>query len=202
MAEFDSLVYVVDDDVSVRRALTRLIRSAGHRVEAFASAHEFLAGSATDACPTCLVLDVQLQDISGLQLQRKLGDALPIIFITGYGDIAMTVDAMKAGASDFLPKPVRDVDLLRAVEVALERARLTYSSRCEADALRRRFDRLTPREREVMALIVTGRLNKQVASELGTAEKTIKIHLARDGENGSHIAGAARPHRRQGRHLL
>jgi FixJ family two-component response regulator len=108
----------------------------------------------------------------------------------------------KAGASDFLPKPVRDVDRLRAVELALERARLTYSSRCEADALRQRFDRLTPREREVMALIVTGRLNKQVASELGTAEKTIKIHLARDGENGSHIAGAARPHRRQGRYLL
>jgi len=175
----DALVFVVDDDASVRRALARLIQSAGYRVEVFSSAREFLAGAAADACPACLVLDVRLPDINGLQLQRKLRDALPIIFITGYGDIAMTVDAMKAGASDFLPKPVRDVDLLRAVELALERARSAFTCRCEANALRRRFERLTPREREVMALIVTGRLNKQVASELGTVEKTIKAHRAR-----------------------
>lgn len=179
MADPDPLVFVVDDDVSVRRALARLIQSSGYRVEVCASAREFLARAATAACPACLVLDVRLPDIDGLQLQRELGDAFPIIFITGYGDIAMTVDAMKAGACDFLPKPVRDVDLLRAIELALERARRAYASRCELDALRRRFDRLTPREREVMALIVTGRLNKQVASELGTVEKTIKAHRAR-----------------------
>jgi FixJ family two-component response regulator len=175
----EPVVFVVDDDDSVRTAFARLIRSAGYRVEVFASAGEFLATANLAAGPSCLVLDVQLPDINGLQLQRELGGACPIIFITGYGDITMTVHAMKAGASDFLPKPVRDAELLGAIELALERARQLYAMRCERDALCCRFDRLTPREREVMALIAEGRLNKQVASELGTVEQTIKAHRAR-----------------------
>jgi FixJ family two-component response regulator len=179
MANPVPLVFVVDDDDSVRRALERLIRSAGHRVEVFASAREFLGNAGVGTRPACLVLDIELPDVNGLQLQRELGAALPIIFITGHGDIAMTVRAMKAGACDFLPKPVRDVDLLHAIEQALERASQNYLGRCELDTFRRRFDRLTPREREVMALVVTGRLNKQVASDLSAAEKTIKVHRAR-----------------------
>src|SRR5579864_1884438 len=175
----EPVVFVVDDDDSVRTALARLIRSAGYRVEVFASASEFLATASLAACPSCLVLDVQLPGINGLQLQRELGGACPIIFITGYGVITMTVHAMKAGASDFLPKPVRDAELLGAIELALERALQLYAMRCERDALCCRFDRLTPREREVMALIAEGRLNKQVASELGTVEQTIKAHRAR-----------------------
>jgi FixJ family two-component response regulator len=162
MEDADPLVFVVDDDASVRRA----------------SAREFLARAITAACPACLVLDVRLPDHDGLQLQRELGGSFPIIFITGYGDIAMTVDAMKGGACDFLPKPVRDVDLLGAIKLAIERSKRAYASHCERDVLRRRFARLTPREREVLALIITGRLNKQVASELGTVEKTIKAHRA------------------------
>jgi FixJ family two-component response regulator len=172
-------VFVVDDDASVRRALARLIQSSGYRVETFASAREFLARAITAACPACLVLDVRLPDLDGLQLQRELGGTFPVIFITGYADIAITVNAMKGGACDFLPKPVCDVDLLCAIELAIERSKRAYANRCERDALRRRFARLTPREREVMALIITGRLNKQVASELGTVEKTIKAHRAR-----------------------
>ncbi|SMG59473.1 response regulator transcription factor [Paraburkholderia susongensis] len=175
----EPVVFVVDDDDSVRIALARLIRSAGYRVEVFASAGEFLATASLAACPSCLVLDVQLPDIDGLQLQRELDGACPIIFITGYGDISMTVHAMKAGASDFLPKPVRDAELLGSIELALERARQLYAMRCERDALCCRFDRLTPREREVMALISEGRLNKQIAGKLGTVEQTIKVHRAR-----------------------
>lgn len=179
MLEPETLVFVIDDDDSVRRALARLIRSAGHSVEVFASAREFLAEVDVDAHPACLVLDVQLPDLDGLQLQQQLGATLPVIFLTGHGDICMTVRAMKAGASDFLTKPVRDTDLLQAVEHALESATQRFASRCERNTLRQRFNRLTPREREVMALVVTGRLNKQVAGELGTAEKTIKAHRAR-----------------------
>jgi FixJ family two-component response regulator len=175
----EPVVFVVDDDDSVRRAFARLIRSAGHRVEVFSSAREFLARADAPACPSCLVLDIQLPDINGLQLQHQLGDALPIIFITGHGDIASTVHAMKAGASDFLAKPVSDADLLNAVDMALGRARLLHASRCERDALRERFARLTPREREVLELVATGYLNKQIASELGTVEQTIKAHRAR-----------------------
>jgi FixJ family two-component response regulator len=160
MANPVPLVFVVDDDDSVRRALERLIRSAGHRVEVFASAREFLGNAGVGTRPACLVLDIELPDVNGLQLQRELGAALPIIFITGHGDIAMTVRAMKAGACDFLPKPVRDVDLLHAIEQALERASQNYLGRCELDTFRRRFD-------------------KQVASDLSTAEKTIKVHRAR-----------------------
>jgi FixJ family two-component response regulator len=175
----EPVVFVVDDDHSVLTALARLIRSAGHRVETFASAREFLASVDAAACPSCLVLDIQLPDINGLQLQHELGDALPIIFITGHGDIAITVHAMKAGASDFLAKPVRDVDLLNAVELALGRARELYARRCEREMLRGRLDRLTPRERTVLELVATGYLNKQIASELGTVEQTIKAHRAR-----------------------
>jgi FixJ family two-component response regulator len=149
------VVFVVDDD-SVRTALARLIRSAGHRVEAIATAREFLAAAHSPACPSCLVLDIHLPDISGLQLQHELGDALPI---TGYDDTAIDVHAMKAGASDFLAKPVRDTDLLNALEQALGRARVLYASRCERDALRGRFDRLTPRERDVLERVATGYLN-------------------------------------------
>ncbi|HXZ10684.1 MAG TPA: response regulator [Paraburkholderia sp.] len=175
----EPLVFIVDDDDSVRTALGRLIRSAGHRVEAFSSAREFLALADAAARPSCLVLDVQLPDINGLQLQHELGDALPIIFITGYGDLAITVHAMKAGASDFLAKPVREADLLNAIELALKRARVLYANRCERDMLRGRFERLTPREREVLELVATGYLNKQIASELGTVEQTVKAHRAR-----------------------
>lgn len=179
MTDSDSLVFVVDDDDSVRRALARLIQSAGYRVETFDSAHAFLDRMRAETCPACLVLDIQLPDLSGLELQRELNAALPIIFITGYGDIPMTVGAMKAGATDFLPKPVRDTDLLRAIGQAFERLAQTYAARHELDVIRARLGRLTPREREVMALVVTGRLNKQVAGELGTVEKTIKAHRAR-----------------------
>ncbi|CAB3799241.1 response regulator transcription factor [Pararobbsia alpina] len=172
-------VFVVDDDESVCRALGRLIKSAGYCVETFGSASAFLDRVQAYTCPACVVLDIQLPDLNGLELQRELDATLPIVFITGHGDISMTVDAMKAGATDFLPKPVRDTDLLRAVEQALERAVQAYTIQCELDAIHCRLGRLTPREREVMALVVTGRLNKQVAGDLGTVEKTIKAHRAR-----------------------
>jgi FixJ family two-component response regulator len=175
----DPQVFVVDDDYSVCRALTRLIQSAGYRVEAFSSAGAFLDAMRADTCPACLILDMQLPDRSGLELQRELHALLPIIFVTGYGDIPMSVEAMKAGASDFLSKPVRDADLLRAIGRALERAAQLHAVRHELDAIRHRLGRLTPREREVMALVVTGSLNKQVAGALGTVEKTIKAHRAR-----------------------
>jgi FixJ family two-component response regulator len=179
MTVTDSQVFVVDDDDSVRRALARLIQSAGYSVETFDSARAFLGRMCAISTPACAVLDVQLPDLSGLELQGELGALLPVIFITGYGDIPMTVGAMKAGATDFLSKPVRDTDLLRAIGQALECAAQTHAIRCEVDTLRRRVSRLTPREREVMELVVEGRLNKQVASELGTAEQTIKTHRAR-----------------------
>jgi FixJ family two-component response regulator len=179
MTDSGSLVFVVDDDDSVCRAFARLIQSAGYRVETFGSARAFLDRMPADACPACLVLDIQLPDLSGLELARELDESLPIIFITGHGDIAMGVGAMKAGASDFLAKPVCDTDLLRAIEQALERAVRMRAVRRELDSLKDRADRLTPREREVMALVVTGLLNKQVASQLGTVEQTIKAHRRR-----------------------
>jgi FixJ family two-component response regulator len=172
-------VFVVDDDDGVRRALGRLLRAAGHRAEVFGSAHAFLANADFASGPACLVLDLQLPDLSGLELQRELNMTLPIIFITGHGDIGSTVDAMKAGAADFLTKPVLDAVLLDVVARALERARTMFAERRELEDIRLRLGRLTPREREVMALVVTGRLNKQVADDLGIAEKTIKIHRAR-----------------------
>ena len=182
MNELPPIVFVVDDDDAVRRALMRLIRSAGYRVEGFGSASEFLDSRPCTHRTACLVLDVQLPGLNGLDLQRELNAAsalLPIIFITGHGDIAMTVSAMKAGATDFLAKPIGDTDLLRAIETALRNSSQAVTSLIELDSMRDRLSRLTPREREVLALLVEGRLNKQVAFELGIAEKTIKVHRAR-----------------------
>jgi FixJ family two-component response regulator len=180
MREPDPVVFVVDDDASLRHALTNLLRSVGLRVETFGSAREFLDGPRPDA-PGCLVLDVRLPGLSGLDLQRELAAAqldLPIIFITGYGDIPMTVQAMKAGAVEFLTKPFRDQDLLDAIQHALERDRAARVQRMELAELRGRFDALTPRERDVFGLVVTGLQNKQVAAALGTSEITIKRHRA------------------------
>jgi FixJ family two-component response regulator len=182
MSEATSTVFVVDDDEAVCRALTRLIRSAGYCVESFGSAHEFLECRPYFQGCACLVLDVGLPDINGLELQNELNAAnrsLPIIFITGHGDIAMTVQAMKAGATDFLAKPVSDSALLPAIANALRVSLQALSSRIELDCIHGRMARLTPREREVLALLVEGRPNKQVACELGVAEKTIKVHRAR-----------------------
>jgi FixJ family two-component response regulator len=190
MIDLEPVVFVVDDDDGVRRALARLIGSAGYGVRAFACASDFLAFDLAPGCPACLILDVRLPDFSGLELQQRLnraGAALPIVFITGHGDIPMTVTAMKAGAADFLEKPVSDQDLLRAIDVALARSREALFESVEIDAIRLRLTKLTPREREVFALVVKGRLNKQVASELGTVEKTIKVHRARVMEKmGAH----------------
>lgn len=175
----DPQVFVVDDDESVCRALARLIRSAGYSVETLDCAAALRNRMSTISEPACVVLDVQLPDLSGLELQRELNTRLPIIFITGHGDITMSVDAMKAGATDFLPKPVCETVLLRSIAQALQRAEEAHAARSELDAIRLRVSRLTPREREVMELVVEGRLNKQVASELGTSEQTVKIHRAR-----------------------
>jgi FixJ family two-component response regulator len=178
MTEADASVFVVDDDESVRQSLKNLVGSVGLRVEAFASAQEFLRSKLMDV-PGCLVLDVRLPGLSGLDLQKRMADAgieIPIIFITGHGDIPMTVRAMKAGAVEFLTKPFRDQDLLDAIRQALDRDRTAREQRAEIAELRSRFDSLTPREREVMGLVVTGLLNKQIAGELGTSETTVKIH--------------------------
>jgi FixJ family two-component response regulator len=178
MTEADAIVFVVDDDGNVRQSLTNLIRSVGLRVEAFASAQEFL-GSKRPDMPGCLVLDVRLPGLSGLDLQKRMADAdmeIPIIFLTGHGDIPMTVQAMKAGAVEFLTKPFRDQNLLDAVQQALESDRNTRAQRGEIEELHNRYGSLTPREREVMGLVVAGLLNKQIAGELGTSETTVKIH--------------------------
>ena len=180
VGEAEAIVLVVDDDASVRTSTERLVRSAGFNVRTFGSAQEFLA-SARPQGPACLVLDVQLPGLSGLDLQRELtraGFTVPIIFITGHGDIPMTVRAMKAGAVEFLTKPFRKQDLLNAIRVAVERDQAMHKERSETDALRQRYEQLTPREREVMALVVTGLLNKQIAGELATSERTIKFHRA------------------------
>ena len=174
----DSIVFVIDDDPSIRLAITSLIRSVGMRVESFPSAQEFMASKRPDA-PACLVLDVRMPGVSGLDLQRELGDAdirIPIIFITGHGDIPMSVRAMKAGAVEFLTKPFRDQDLLDAISQALERDRAHRSQYSEMAELRRRFKVLTPREKEVMELVVSGLLNKQIAARLNISEITVKLH--------------------------
>ncbi len=176
--EPDKLVFVVDDDAPLRDSLADLLRSIGLRVETFASAREFLQCERPEV-PSCLVLDVRLKGLSGLDLQKHLLEAdieIPIIFITGHGDIPMAVQAMKAGAVEFLRKPFRDQDLLDAVQQALERDRKTREQRAELSAVRARFDSLTPREREVMQLVAAGLLNKQVAAELGTSEASVKVH--------------------------
>jgi len=178
VSETETTVFVVDDDVAMRRSLENLIRSVGLRVEAFASAQEFLSSKREDV-PGCLVLDVRLPGLSGLDLQKRLAEVdieIPIIFITGHGDIPMTVQAMKAGAVEFLAKPFRDQDLLDAIQQALERDSKAREQRAEVEVLRSRFELLTPREREVMPLLVAGLLNKQIAVELGSSETTVKIH--------------------------
>ena len=181
MAAEDAIVYVVDDDLSVREALRSLIRSVGLRCETFASAAEFLRYPRAED-PSCVVLDVQLPDASGLDLMGVL-DAeeapIPIIFITGHGTIPMSVRAMKSGAMEFLTKPFREEDLIAAMRQALERDSATRQQRAELAGLRARMKRLTPREREVLGLVVAGRMNKQIAAELGTAEQTIKQHRGR-----------------------
>ena len=177
MAEKDPVVYVVDDDPGVREALDTLIRSVGFRVQTFASAQDFLQSKPSTA-PSCLILDVRLPGLSGLDLQRELRQAdihIPVIFVTGHADIPMSVRAMKAGAVEFLTKPVRDQDLLDAIQQAIERDRASQRERTEMAHLRELFDSLTPRERQVMNLVVSGMLNKQVAAELGTSEVTVKL---------------------------
>jgi FixJ family two-component response regulator len=174
----DSIVFVVDDDSSVREALSDLIASVGLFVEAFKSAREFLEYKRPDA-PACLVLDVRLPDLSGLDLQRELVRTeapIPIIFITGHGDIPMSVRAIKEGAVEFLTKPFRDQDLLDAIQHAVETDRAERKERARVTEMRRRYQSLTKREREVMKLVVSGLLNKQIAAEFGSSEVTIKIH--------------------------
>ncbi|MGF6963770.1 FixJ family two-component response regulator [Paraburkholderia sp. WC7.3g] len=172
-------VFVVDDDGSVRCALARLLRASGYQVECFESPEAFLERADLTSMPACLVLDLQMPGMTGLEVQCKLDQLLPIVFLTGHGDISSSVDAMKGGAVDFLPKPVRDSLLLAAVDRALARACIESRRRHEREEIEERMRHLTRREREVMELVVTGRMNKQVASDLGAAEKTIKIHRAR-----------------------
>jgi FixJ family two-component response regulator len=174
----DAMVFVVDDDAPLRESLQNLIRSVGLRVEAFASAQEFLDRPRPEV-PGCLVLDVRLPGLSGLDLQQRMAEGdrdMPIIFITGHGDIPMTVQAMKAGAVEFLTKPFRDQALLDAIQQALARDRQAREQQTKSEELRRRYRSLTPREREVMALVVAGLLNKQIAGELGTSEASVKVH--------------------------
>jgi FixJ family two-component response regulator len=174
----DPVVYVVDDDAAARAAIQSLLHSVGLRAETFGSAHEFLAIRRADA-PACLVLDVRLPGVSGLDFQRDLAArnvTLPIIFITGHGDIPMSVEAMKAGAMEFLTKPFRGQVLLDAIHKAIERDRTARREESRTAELRQRLATLTPREREVMQLVITGLLNKQIAADLGAGERTVKIH--------------------------
>ena len=175
------VVYVVDDDPSVGKALERLMRSAGHDVRTFTSALEFLDGRELET-PACLVLDINMPGLNGLELQEYLADqeiSLPIVFITGYGTVPESVKAMKAGAVDFLQKPFSDEDLLDAISRAIETDRRAKQDQEQLKELRERLETLTPREYEVFRLVVTGMLNKQIAFQLGTAEKTVKVHRAR-----------------------
>ncbi len=177
MTMADGVVFVIDDDAAFRESLKNLLRSIGVRVETFASAQEFLK-SDRRSIPGCVVLDVRMPGLSGLDLQKRMADAeigIPIVFVTGHGDIRMSVQAMKAGAVEFLTKPFRDQELLDAVQRALEHDCAARDHRAEGEGLRSRFDSLTPREREVMERVVAGLLNKQIARVLGTAEATVKI---------------------------
>jgi FixJ family two-component response regulator len=180
LAQPTPIVFVVDDDISVRESLEALIRSEGWQAETFASAQAFLERPRA-SIPSCLVLDVSLPDLNGLDLQKRLADRadMPIIFITGYGDVPMTVQAMKAGAAEFLTKPFGDEALLSAVRQAIERSRAALGQEEEVRALRSRYALLSQREQEVMALVVAGRLNKQVGFELGISEITVKAHRGR-----------------------
>jgi FixJ family two-component response regulator len=175
------MVFVVEDDASVREALAGLIRSAGWNVEVYVSAHEFLARPRADG-PSCLVLDVGLPGLSGLDLQSRMAELhqdIPIVFITGHGDIPMSVRAMKAGAVEFLTKPFVDQDLLHGIQVAIERDRIARSEEAQLRELRECYASLTPREQQVLELVISGRLNKQAAAELGISEITIKVHRGR-----------------------
>ncbi len=178
--ESKAIIAIVDDDPSAREGLSSLIRSAGLQVETFASAAEFLARSGGDA-PSCLVLDLQLPGLSGLDLQKRMaqvGIEIPIVFLTGHGDIPASVQAMKAGAVEFLTKPVDDVALLRAIQEAVERDRQSRQHHAEMRELRNRYESLTAREQEVMQQVISGLLNKQVAAELNITEFTVKVHRA------------------------
>ena len=180
MSGDDSIVFIIDDDQSMRDALTRLLGTVGLRAQAFETPQEFLNTKRPDT-PSCLVLDVRLPGVSGLDLQRELADVDPpiqIVFITAHGDIPMTVQALKAGAVDFLTKPFRDQQLLDAVQQAIDRDRTARRQRAELAELRRRYESLTQREREVITLVVTGLLNKQIAAQLRTSEATVKAHRA------------------------
>jgi FixJ family two-component response regulator len=178
MIEEQPAVFIVEDDVSMRDALKNLLRSVGLRVETFSTAQEFLSSGRSSA-PGCLVLDIRLPGLSGLDLQRQLVQAnvqIPIIFMTAHGDVRMSVQAMKAGAVEFLTKPFRDQDLLDAIQQAIERDRAARTLRAETAELRGRYDSLTSRQREVMGLVVRGLLNKQIANKLGASEATVKLH--------------------------
>jgi FixJ family two-component response regulator len=180
MKEPEPIVFVIDDDEMIRDGIQSLIRSIGLRAETFASARDFMLAQRPDA-PSCLVLDVRMPGLSGLDLQLKLSEAhihIPIVFLTGHGDIPMTVRAMKEGALEFLTKPVRGQDLLDAVQKAIVRDRSLRKDRAEVSAIRNRFDLLTPRETEVLNLVVAGLLNKQIADQLGMSELTVKTHRA------------------------
>jgi RNA polymerase sigma factor (sigma-70 family) len=181
MNEPASIVFVVDDDPSIRRAIKRLIESVGLQAEVFGSAAEFRNSSHPDIV-SCLILDIRLPGVSGLDFQRQLSEAkinLPIIFISAHGDVPMTVRAMKAGAIEFLTKPFRDQDLLDAVQVALQRDRARRQREGEIATLRERFESLSPREREVVDMVVSGMPNKQTAAKIGTSENTVKVHRSR-----------------------
>ncbi len=202
------MVYIVDDDAAVRKALSRLLKSAGYEAIPFNSAREFMQHY-QPGTPGCLVLDLAMPEITGLELQqwlRRSNSALPVIFLTGRGDIPTSVRAMKGGAVDFLTKPVHDAELLSAIEEGLRRERASRAERAEIAAIRTRLATLTPREREVLEHVVSGQLNKQIAGDLGTVEKTIKVHRARVMEKMgvtslaelvrlAHQAGVGRPSR-------
>jgi FixJ family two-component response regulator len=181
MKESESIVFVVDDDAAVRDSVQRLITSVGLRVLTYGSTREFLNGKRPEA-PACLVLDVRLPDASGLELQRELAEAnvhIPIIFITGHADVPMSVRAMKAGAVEFLTKPFRGQELLDAIQDALAKDRVAWAQRAQMAELRARYDSLTPREKEVLKLVASGLLNKQIGAELGTSELTVKTQRGR-----------------------
>lgn len=181
MCSSEETIFIVDDDNSVRTALTRLIRSLGFTVEAFDSARAFLEREPCDG-PACLILDIRMPGTSGLELQEKLreqGGHIPIIFITGHGNVQMSVKAMKAGALDFIEKPFEDQTLVDAIHTAIARSRRDRAQESERNKLRARVDSLTPREYEVFMLVVSGLLNKQIAAQLGMSEKTVKVHRGR-----------------------
>ena len=178
MTDPNCIVFVIDDDATIREALRSLLRSVGLQVELFATTREFLARRRPEV-PSCLVLDVRLPGTGGLDFQRQLAEAgihIPIIFITGHGDIPMSVRAMKAGAVEFLTKPFRDQDLLDAIQVALEKDGARRRREGEIAVIRERFESLTPREREILPWVVSGLLNKQIAAQIGTSETTVKVH--------------------------